>query len=110
MLKRLHLICAALISALGLVHIGFTPFAYRQFTHNALWFAGAGLSLVLTGFLNVACARGEGRDGVVRWLALAADVSVFALFAVALSLMREPQVFVGLALSAFAAIATLKQK
>ncbi|MBA3320966.1 MAG: hypothetical protein H0T45_05905 [Pyrinomonadaceae bacterium] len=110
MLNKIHLISAWLLVALGLIHIGFTPFAYRQFTHNALWFVGAGLALVFAGFLNVAAARIAGQDKVVHRLCLIANASVFALFCVALSLLREPQVFVGLLLSAVAFVATIKQK
>ncbi|MGH9944421.1 MAG: hypothetical protein ACRD9R_18900 [Pyrinomonadaceae bacterium] len=107
MLKKLHIICAWLLSALGLVHIGFTPFAYREFNLNALWFAGAGVALVFAGFLNFAAVRHAAVDRVVRALCLAANFLVFALFAAAFTLLREPQVYVGLALSACASAATL---
>ncbi|CAN5296256.1 MAG: hypothetical protein H0T63_05410 [Pyrinomonadaceae bacterium] len=110
MFGKLHHICAWLLVALGLVHMGFTPFAYRAFTHNALWFVGTGAALIFCGFLNVAWLRNAGRDRVLWLFCLLANVMVCALFAAALFLMREPQVFVGLALSAFALVATVRGK
>jgi len=110
MLGTLHRVCAWLLVALGLVHIAFTPFAYRAFTQNALWFAGAGAALILCGFLNVAWLRNVGKDRVLWLFCLLANLMVCALFAATLFLMREPQVFVGLALSAFALVATARGK
>lgn len=110
MFRKLHLICAWLLTALGFVHMAFTPFAYRAFTHNTLWFVGTGAALIFCGFLNVAWLRNAGRDRMVWLLCLLANLMSLALFAVALFLLREPQVFVGLALSAYALIATAKGK
>lgn len=105
MLQILYRICAWLIVALGLIHIGFTPFNYRGLSVAALWFIGSGLALALAGFLNLILLRDAGRDRFARLLGQIANLSLAALFALALWLLPEPQVFVGLALFVFAAVA-----
>lgn len=97
-------ICAWLIVALGAAHIIFTFHDYEEFSLDAMWFAGSGLALVFAGFLNVAHVRAGGRDPVVRALTIVTDAACALLFAAALTLMRQPQVFVGLALFALAAL------
>lgn len=105
MLQIAHRICAWLIVALGLIHIGFTPFNYRGLTVGALWFIGSGIALILAGFLNLILLRDAGRDRFVRLLGQIANLSFAALFMLALWLLPEPQVFVGLALFVFATVA-----
>ena len=109
-MKAAYKICSWLIVALGCAHIFFTFHDYDEFSLGAMWFAGSGLALVFAGFLNVAHLRGGGRDPLVRALTLLTDVLCAALFAAALSLMRQPQVFLGLALFAVAAFFAASQK
>ena len=99
-------ICSWLIVALGCAHILFTFHDYDEFSLDAMWFAGSGLALVFAGFLNVAHLRGGGRDRVVRALTVLTDALCAALFVAALSLMRQPQVYAGVALFALAAVFT----
>ena len=49
--------------------------------------------------------RGGGRDSLLRALTVLTDAACALLFVAALSLMRQPQVYVGVALFAFAALA-----
>ena len=97
-------ICSWLIVALGAAHLGFTFHDYDEFSLDAMWFAGSGLALVFAGFLNVAHLRSGGGDRVVRALTILTDALCAVLFVAALSLMRQPQVFVGVALFALAAL------
>ena len=97
-------VCSWLIVALGCAHLLFTFHDYDEFSLDAMWFAGSGLALVFAGFLNVAHLRGGGRDRVVRALTILTDAACALLFVAALSLMRQPQVFVGVALFALAAL------
>ncbi len=109
-METAYKICAWLIVALGGAHALFTLHDYDEFSLRAMWFFGSGLALVFAGFLNVAHLRVGGRDAVVRALAVLTDAACALLFTAALSLMRQPQVFVGLALFALAAVFAALQK
>jgi hypothetical protein len=106
-LNTAYNICAWLIIALGCAHLLFTLHDYDEFSMRAFWFFGSGLAIVFAGFLNVALIRDGGRDRVIRALTLVANVATALLFAAALTLMRQPQVFLGVALFAFVAVAAL---
>lgn len=108
-MKTAYKICAWLIVALGCAHALFTLHDYGEFSLRALWFFGSGLALVFAGFLNVAHLRAAGRDPLVRALSVLTNISCALLFVAALSLMRQPQVFVGVALFAFAALAAIRK-
>ncbi len=109
-MRLAYKICSWLIVALGCAHLAFTFHDYDSFSLDAMWFAGSGLALVFAGFLNVAHLRAGGRDRVVRALAVLTDAACALLFVAALSLMRQPQVFVGVALFALAAVFAALQK
>lgn len=103
-MKILYKIVTGLIVALGLLHIGFTPFNYRSFDMDALWFLGTGVAIILAGFLNLVVIREAGRDMLIRILCLIANVSFALLFGVALFQLAQPQVFVGVALFGMAGV------
>ncbi|MGI9107291.1 MAG: hypothetical protein ACR2G4_13695 [Pyrinomonadaceae bacterium] len=107
MLKTLHTVCTYLIIALGVLHLLFTFHDYDAFTLRALWFAGAGFAVIFAGFLNLALLRVAGRDALLRALCFSANLICASLFGAALWLLRQPQVFVGILLFAFAAVASL---
>jgi hypothetical protein len=52
-MKKLYKISSYLLILLGLIHIAFTPVFEPTFSPSAVWFAGAGLSLVFLGLLNL---------------------------------------------------------
>ena len=108
-MRAAYKICAWLIVALGCAHVLFTLHDYGEFSLDAMWFFGSGLALVFAGFLNVAHIRAGGRDRLVRALTVLTDALCALLFVAALSLMRQPQVFVGVLLFAFAAVAALRR-
>jgi hypothetical protein len=108
-LKTAYKICSGLIVALGVTHALFTLHDYDEFSLRSMWFFGSGLALVFAGFLNVANLRASGRDPLVRALTVLTNVLCALLFVAALSLMRQPQVFVGVALFAFAAFAATRK-
>jgi hypothetical protein len=109
-LQAAYKICSWLIVALGGAHVLFTLHDYDEFSLRAMWFFGSGLALVFAGFLNVAHLRAAGRDALVRALTVLTNVLCALLFVAALSLMRQPQVFVGVALFAFAALAATRKR
>lgn len=107
MLKTIHAACAYLIIALGVLHLLFTFHDYEAFTLRALWFAGAGFAVIFAGFLNLSLLRLATSDALVRALCVIANLICAGLFGAALWLMRQPQVFVGVALFVVATVAAL---
>lgn len=110
MWKLIHKIISGLIIGLGVLHCVFTALNYDRFTLNAMWFLGSGIAIVLAGFLNAAAIRVGGSDLVVRFLCLAANLIFVVLFAVALWLLSQPQVVVGVGLFLVAAISVLMRE
>jgi hypothetical protein len=105
MLKTIHTVCTYLIIALGLLHLLFTFHDYDAFTLRALWFAGAGFAIIFAGFLNLISLRLTQKETLVGALCIIANVICAGLFAAALWLMQQPQVFVGVLLFTLAAAA-----
>ena len=104
MWKVIHSIVTGLIIALGSVHVAFTASGYEHLSLDALWFFSTGVAIILAGSLNVATIRQSGNDPVVRLMCLMANLVFVALFGIAMSLMRQLQVFVGVGLFAVAAV------
>jgi hypothetical protein len=100
MLKTAHKIITGLIIGLGLLHVLVTFVDYDEFSLRALWFASAGVAIILAGFLNLVLLRDAGRDKIVWLLCLFTNIVFVIMFAAALYLMQQPQVFLGVALFA----------
>jgi hypothetical protein len=96
--------------ALGLLHVLFTFHDYDEFSLRALWFASAGIAIILAGFLNIALLRNSGQDQVIRWLSIGTNVFFAILFLSALLLLSQPQVFFGAALFMVASATGMLQK
>jgi hypothetical protein len=107
MVKTIHQSVALLITLLGVAHIAFTLHDYDDFSLDALWFAGSGLAIVFAGFLNLVLAKDAGKDRLLLTLGLITNLVCAVLFGAALSLMRQPQVFLGVLLFVFATATTL---
>ena len=88
--------------ALGSLHILFTFHDYDEFSLRALWFASAGVAIILAGFLNIVLLRDVGKDKVVWSLCVLTNIIFAMMFSAALYLMQQPQVLVGIALFAIA--------
>jgi hypothetical protein len=106
MLRTFHKILAGLMVALGSIHILFTFHNYDEFSLRALWFASAGVAIILAGFLNFILLREVGKDKVVWLLCVITNVIFAVMFSMTLVLMWQPQVFVGVALFAAATVLT----
>ncbi len=65
MLRTAHKILTGIIIALGVLHVLVTFHDYDSFSIRALWFAGAGVAIILAGFLNIVSLREVGKDTVV---------------------------------------------
>ena len=70
MLRTAHKILTGIIIALGTLHVLITFHDYDSFSVRALWFASAGIAIILAGFLNIILLRDAGKDTVVWTLCL----------------------------------------
>jgi hypothetical protein len=95
MLKTAHRILTGIIIALGVLHVLVTFHDYDSFSVRALWFASAGVAIILAGFLNVILLRDAGKDRVVWMLCLITNLIFAVMFTLALLVLPQPQVFVG---------------
>lgn len=94
MLKA-HKILTGVIIALGILHLLVTFHDYDSFTVRALWFAGAGVAIILAGFLNIILLRDVAKDRIVWLLCVITNLIFTAMFVLALLVLPQPQVFVG---------------
>lgn len=74
---------------------------------RALWFASAGVAIILAGFLNIVLLRDVGKDQLVKLLCVLTNLIFVVMFFAVLFLMPQPQVFVGVALFGIAAVLVL---
>jgi len=88
MLRTAHKIITGLIIALGLLHILFTFHDYDEFSLQALWFASAGIAMILAGFLNLVLLRDIGKDKIVRLLCVHTNFIFVMMFGAALFLLQ----------------------
>jgi hypothetical protein len=89
---RLYLALSLGIVALGLVHIIATPRLFTHLTPDAVWFANGGLSIVLTGALNL-LRREYGQSAFgLRIVCVIANI-VMATFALLAGFVTRASVF-----------------
>ncbi len=102
-----HKIVTGIIIALGALHVPVTFRDYDSFSVEALWFAGAGVAIILAGFLNIVSLRDAGRDRVTRVLCIVTNLTFAVMFVLALLALPQPQVLVGAALFIAATLLSL---
>jgi len=95
---------------LGIIHQTFA-LGVDKFTQNTLWFIGSGFAVIFAGFLNVALIKISPKDSLLRTLCIIANLTITILFVVALlTVMREPQVFVGIGIFAVLTVFSALEK
>lgn len=107
MLRTAHKILTGIIIALGTLHVSVTFHDYDSFSVRALWFASAGVAIILAGFLNIILLRDAGKDKVVWTLCLITNLIFAVMFSLALLVLLQPQVFVGAGLFVAATVFSL---
>ena len=81
-MKTLYAVCGWLIVVLGVVHMAAATRVYHSLTSPAIWFFSGGVTLVLTGALNL-LNRAYGRQALgLRWTCFAADLFLLIFSAV----------------------------
>ncbi|MDQ3714330.1 MAG: hypothetical protein M3388_19235 [Acidobacteriota bacterium] len=95
---------------LGIIHQTFA-LSVDKFTQNTLWFIGSGFAIIFVGFLNLALIKISPKDSLVRTLCIIANLTITILFVVALlTVLREPQVFVGIGIFALLTVFSVLAK
>lgn len=89
---------------LGVGHLSLAALMFERLSLDALWFAGSGLAIVLGGMINMFAQFAHYGTGGRTVLGIA-NLVTMAFFALALTIVPEPQVVVGLIL--FGALAGL---
>jgi len=107
MLRTAHKILTGIIIAFGVLHVLVTFHDYDCFSLRALWFASAGVAIILAGFLNIILLRDAGKDTVVWTLCIITNLIFSVMFVLALMVLPQPQVFVGAGLFIAATILSL---
>lgn len=97
MIRRLAWALSGAAVLLGLGHLSIAAMAFERLSFEALWFAGSGLAIVLAGLFNLFAQMARvGRTG--RALLGIANLATTGFFAMALTILPEPQVVIGLVL------------
>jgi hypothetical protein len=94
MKKNLNYVLITILIILGCVHASMTPVFYKVFDLDALWFAGAGLSFVFLGFINI--ARIKSREMMVRALCLTGNLMGLVYCVTIAMKLPEPQANIGI--------------
>jgi hypothetical protein len=93
-MKMIRKILSLIIVLLGIVHIVFA-FPIGTFDTDDIWFIGAGMALVFSGFLNLAATQ-HCNTSLIGILAVSGNVASLILFLLARQVLQEPQVYVGM--------------
>jgi hypothetical protein len=95
-------ITSCIIILLGIVHIGFAfPIQMNEYT---LWFVGSGMAIIFSGLLNFV-ALNRGGSNFTKLIAVTVNILNCALFFLALSILNQPQVYVGILIFLITSIA-----
>jgi len=93
-MKRFYWVFTIVITLLGVVHIGATPFFYKSFNLDAIWFAGGGLAVAYAGVINIINLK--AMDTFIRRIAILSNgIALLFILAIALKLFA-PQVIVSI--------------
>ncbi len=88
---RLYLVVGWSLVSIGAIQMMFSPFRFRSFDEAALWFATAGIAVILTGALNILNLGRQRADAGLRRVCVAANIAITVVFvAVATHRGAEP--------------------
>lgn len=112
-MKKLYKVSTLSILALGIIHVCMTPFFFKRFTQESLWFASGGLMIIFISLFNFILIKDAGGERFVRVLCYSANVIglvfAFAMFTLGWLRATPPlQSFFVLFLFVFETVAALK--
>ena len=93
-MKLTRRILSILIILLGLAHISFA-FPIGNFDTDDIWFIGAGIALMFSGFLNLSAVQYCMRS-LIGYLTFISNIICLLLFLLTRQVLQEPQVYVGI--------------
>ena len=98
-MKKAYKIAAYLLVLLGLIHASFTPFFYKSFSADSLWFLGTGLTYVFMGLYNLASLKVKIKS--ISGMAIVLNF-IGTIFTMAITyILKEPHAYLGLILVIF---------
>lgn len=106
MISKAHTIVSYLIILFGIIHIYFVH-CLDSFDSYALWFIGAGIAIIFTGFINL--IRTKSSEKIVFSICILTNFITASLFVFALFAMQNPQVYIGIFIFVIAFILSLKK-
>lgn len=101
MIRLAHWLLTVLIFLLGALHTGI-GFYCKHLNEDTLWFIGSGIAIIFAGLFNLLAILTSTKS--VQIVATAVNLVAAGLFILALQVMSEVQVYVGLALFILAAL------
>lgn len=98
-MPKVYKIAIFALIILGTIHCVFTPFIYKTFNADALWFFGTGLSYIFMGLYNLASIKVNIKSIFIIAVALN---FIATLFSIAITyILRDPQAYVAMVLIIF---------
>jgi hypothetical protein len=93
-------ILSLIIILLGVLHISFAFPLYAN--TDTLWFVGAGMAIIFVGLMNIITLDTEKKRSL--YITLICNLLNCLLFCVALAILNEPQVYLGIGIFAATSI------
>ena len=94
MLKRIDQALVLTVLLLGVAHTSLTPLFYRDFTVDALWFAGTGLAFVLLAILHL--TRRSSESAFTHWAAFFGTLGLTGFTLLIVMKLSAPQAYASL--------------
>lgn len=106
-MRLVYKISAYLVVLLGIAYIVLTPFFFRQFGLDVLWFAGTGLGFIFLGNLNLVVMLSK-RSGFYM-MAITSNLMALLLSVLILSTNAAAQSYLSLAIALLLSVASVNQ-
>ena len=105
-MNNLHKTSSILLILGGVIHIAFTPVFYDAWTPDTSWFIGAGLVLIAIGLFNI--TAGSSNRKTTWYLCLATNLLGVIYGIAIITVIKEIQAYIGLALFILTTISLLR--
>src|SRR5512138_3035294 len=92
-MRKLDIVCTAVVLLLGVGHVGFTPVFAPGWTLDAAWFSGSGLALIALGLLGAARLWGAGDLRRMGWLSAVGSALVLLWLGFLVTVLPVHQAF-----------------